>query len=101
MLQAQGRGAGGAEVGDIGFSSMALSLETSLGGKLPQQWEPILLPTSAVGTLSSSGQTGSAASLCHLPSPWAAPLPPPCCPGLLSLGSGCLVLLMSVGAVLP
>lgn len=36
MLQAQGRGAGGAEVGDIGFSSMALSLETSLGRKLPQ-----------------------------------------------------------------
>lgn len=65
---------------------------------LPQQWESILPLTPAVGTLSSSGRTESAASLCCLPSPWAAPLPPPHCQGLLSLGSGCLALLMPVGA---
>lgn len=35
---------------------------------------------------------------CHLSSLWAAPLPPPHCSGLLSLGSGCLALLMPVGA---
>lgn len=59
---------------------MALSLAKSPYARqeaplcLPQQWEPILPPTSAVGTLSSSGRAGSAVSLCRLPSPWAAPL---------------------------
>lgn len=60
--------------------------------------EPVLLPSAAADTLSSSGRKGSPALVCCLHSPWAALCCLPSTQACSPVGSGCLALPMPAGA---